>query len=67
MSTESRKGQPKVDPLILGKEGETKPLKKHLSQDILASRTHREYMEELNKARREEAKEEGNTSGQTKA
>lgn len=67
-----RKTTPKVDPRILGKKENTKPLKKPLSADALASRTHREYMEELNKARARQEQEEkedkrGNSSGQTKA
>lgn len=67
-----RKTTPKVDLTILGNKENTKPLKKPLSPDALASRSHREYMEELNKARAKQEQEEkedkkGNSSGQTKA
>ena len=56
---------------IPGADKSVKPLtlKKPLTQDDLASRSHFEYMEKLNKARREELKDENssNTPGQIKS
>lgn len=65
---ERKKPQPKIDISILGSEN-TKSLKKPLSQDDLASRDYRSYMDKLNKARETERQEEenGNGSSQTKS
>lgn len=65
---ERKKTQPKIDIPISGTES-PKPLKKPLSQDDLASRDYRSYMDKLNKARESERKEEekSNGSSQTKS
>ncbi len=63
-----RNRQPKVDPSLLNTRENSRPLRRHLSPDAIAKRTHRQYMDELNKARRLEAEEDrGNASGQTKS
>ncbi len=62
------RSQPKIDPVIQGQEN-PKPLRKYLSQDDLASRTHRDYMKKLDEQRQLEKVEEesrSNPSGEPK-
>lgn len=63
---ESHRKTPKIDPSLLDTRENSRPLRKPLSPDAMTKNTHREYMDELNKARKIEAEEDnGNASGQT--
>jgi hypothetical protein len=61
-----KKPQQRVElPLLHGPEINSRPLKKPLSADDLASRDYREYVKKLDERRKQE-EERGNASGQNK-